>query len=125
MASFRDLPIKRKLTVIILGITSIALLVACAAFVGYELATFREAMGEKMKVLADVLGANSTAAFKFRNESDARDVLAVLRVEPDIIGAAFYDSDGKLFVPYSRDKTDRRFPRSPGKDGAQFYSDKM
>ena len=37
MFAFRDLSIKWKLTWIILGTSTAALLLACAAFVGYEL----------------------------------------------------------------------------------------
>ena len=41
MSLFKNLSLQRKLTAIIMLTSCIALLLACAAFVGYELFTFR------------------------------------------------------------------------------------
>ena len=54
------MPIRLKLSLAILGTTAASLLIACAAFIVYEKATFRDAMVEKDTVLADVLATNST-----------------------------------------------------------------
>ena len=67
MSAVRDLSIKWKLTWIILGTSTTALLLACVAFVGYELATFRDSMVQEVSTLASVLGENSKAALIFQD----------------------------------------------------------
>jgi methyl-accepting chemotaxis protein len=119
---FRKLPIKRKLTVIVLGTTIVALLAACAAFVTYELITFRGALTEKLQVLGDVLGTNSTAAIQFKNDSDAEEVLGALKADPEVVAACIYSAEGQLFASYVRPGTPKSFPPKPGKDGARFDS---
>ena len=41
MRAFRNLSIRRKLTLIVHGTSSVALLIACVAFVVYDTFTFR------------------------------------------------------------------------------------
>ena len=67
MSTFRDLSIKWKLTWIILGTSTATLLLACAAFVGYELSTFQDRMVQEISTLAGVIGENSKAALTFQD----------------------------------------------------------
>ena len=53
MRAFRDLPIKRKMTIAVLGTSGIALILACVAFIVYERHSFRIAMVRNLTVLAD------------------------------------------------------------------------
>ena len=71
MFAFRDLSIKWKLTWIILGTSTAALLLACVAFVGYELRTFRGRMVQEVSTLAGVIGENSKAALLFQDPEAA------------------------------------------------------
>ena len=43
MHAFRNMPIRRKLTVIMMSTSSAALLLACVSFGFYDLLTFRQA----------------------------------------------------------------------------------
>ena len=60
--AFRDLSIKRKLTLVIMLTSTAALLLACGAFVAYELLTFRDVMTQELETLAGIISENSTAA---------------------------------------------------------------
>ena len=94
MFSFRDAPITRKLMLVILMTTTLALAVMTSAVVAYELITFRNALTTNTGVLAQVIGSISTSSLAFENQEDAAEVLTVLSAEPQISAAAIYDGHG-------------------------------
>lgn len=113
---FRDLPIKRKLTTVIMMTCMLVLLLACAAFVGYEYILSKRALVETARTLSAVAGESSTAAFAFKNEDDARLTLKALQADPRILSAALYDQDGHLFVAFGEGAP----PPSPPPMGSEF-----
>jgi len=74
--SFRDRPIRRKLTTIILLTSGAVLLLTCAAFFAYELLTFPQTAVRNLSTLGEIIAANSTAALAFKNQDDAKEILA-------------------------------------------------
>jgi signal transduction histidine kinase/ActR/RegA family two-component response regulator len=117
--------IKRKLMLIIMGVSLAALLLVSGAFVLYDHLTFRESMTHDLWTLADVIGNQSTAALKFDDEANAREVLSALRVESHIISACLY-KNGKVFAQYSNKKSAReRLPQRPQADGLRFEHDRL
>jgi signal transduction histidine kinase/DNA-binding NarL/FixJ family response regulator len=97
-----DLPIRRKLTLITMVSSMVALTLACAAFVIHDVATSRDQMVKDWSSHADIVGNNSTAALGFRLADDAQSNLDSLGVEPHLTDAAIYDADGTLFASFSR-----------------------
>ena len=97
-----DLPIRRKLTLITMISSTVALMLACAAFVIHDVTTSRSQMVKDWSSHADIVGNNSTAALGFGLGDDARSNLHSLGVEPHLTDAAIYDADGKLFAWFSR-----------------------
>jgi len=67
----QNLPIKRKLTLVVVLTCSIVVLLACALLAGYELYEFRRAMLRDTTVLTDVLAKNTRAALAFSDETAA------------------------------------------------------
>ena len=120
MTVFRDLPIRRKLTVAVLGTTFVVLLAACAAFLAYERATFRRLMATNLHVLVDALAINSTAALTFADPDDAEETLHALRVKPSVEAACLYDAEGTVFATYARGQERQAVPPRPEADGTQF-----
>jgi len=100
--SFRNLSIRRKLTIIVLGTSSAALLFACVAFIFYDHYTFTDRMVRDLEVVADGVGAMSGAALNFEVPESGRDILLALRVYPHIAEACIFDRNGKLFARYVR-----------------------
>lgn len=98
--AFKDYPIRRKLMVMLLLTTGVALSLTCLAFISYEYFSFRTATARNLATLGRVIANNSTAALAFDNPDDAQQVLASLKAEPRIVAAALYDSHGKLFARY-------------------------
>jgi PAS domain S-box-containing protein len=114
------LPIRRKLTAMMLSTSAAILLVTCTAFIAYDFVTFRRSNQEQIGTLGRIIAINSTAALAFRNAEDAGDVLAALKGEPHVTGAALYDHDGRLFARYPGDAPATAFPPGPGAEGYAF-----
>ena len=102
MTAFRDLPIRRKLTVVILLSASAAVLLAGTVGIVFEFLRYRGAIVRDMTVQAEIIGEASAAALAFQDERAARETLATLHARPEVVSARLYRPDGKLFAEYVR-----------------------
>ena len=118
----RDLPLKRKLTLVILLTCSVALLLACSVLATYQVLGFRRTLARNATVLADVLAQNTCAALAFQDENAADKTLLALKSEPNISAACLYNAGGIQFADYVRPGTKVEFPLQPAGDGHQFES---
>ncbi|PYX91890.1 MAG: GGDEF domain-containing protein, partial [Acidobacteria bacterium] len=84
MKLLRQLPLARKLVLIMMATSSVALLVACFFFLGYDIMGFRRTIAAQLNTLADITGANSAAALTYHDPNSARLVLQALHAEPHI-----------------------------------------
>src|ERR1700730_6943132 len=116
----RDLPIKRKLILVILLTSTFALWLMGTALISYEFITFRRGLAVNMSVLARIIGANSTAALAFDDAANGREILAALSAEHQVTAAALYDQKGDLFARFPESLPRNQFPSRPGPDGDQF-----
>ena len=116
----RDIPIQRKLTLVILLTSSFALLLMGSALITYELVTFRRTLAVNIGVLAQIIGSNSTAALAFDDKKNAQEILSALAAERQIVSAAIYDNDGALFASFPEGRPRSDFPLQPGHDGHAF-----
>ena len=98
----RDIPIRKKLTLVILAICTVVLTLACASLALFEVVDFRRAIVRDATVLADILGKNTRAALAFQDEAAATDFLLALQSEPNVLAAGLYDRGGELFAGYVR-----------------------
>jgi signal transduction histidine kinase len=117
MALFRNRPIQRKLMTMILGISSVVLLLTCATFLGYEWLTYRRTALQQLATLGDIIAAESTGAVAFENQRDGTEILAALTAERHIVAACLYDRQGRIFSRYPADAPDHNFPTAPAADG--------
>lgn len=126
MTPLRDIPIKSKLTAITMLTSGVALLLACAAFVGYELTVFRTTTVEELSTTAAIVGDNSAAALQFDDPASARQTLSSLNTHPHVVGAALYDRNGKFFASYQRAAGGAPFspPAAEGR-GYRFDDDRL
>jgi len=121
---FRDISIKRKLTLMIMLTSSIALLLACVAMVTFDWITSKQSLVRRITTLAEIVSSNSTAALIFDNAQDATETLSALRVEPHIVAACIYARDDRFFAKYHRD--DQNFSPPPVQaDGQRFADDNL
>ena len=109
----RSLSIRQKITRLVLLTCGVAMLAACGIFATYDYATSRTSLARDLTTLAQITGSNSTAAIAFDDAQSAREILASLSVQPHIVEACIYKSDGSVFAQYSRDGSNPDFTPPP------------
>ena len=121
MPGFQDISIKRKLTIIIMIASTVALLLVSAGFVTYELVTFRQTMAHDLSTLAEIIGNQSTAALTFDDKDTAKEILGALCAQKHIVAAALYGKNGYLFASYSGGSHPTvSYPVRPERDELRF-----
>src|SRR5258706_13837200 len=100
----QNLSIKRKLTLITMLTSSIALVLSSVSFLIYDLVSFRHLLSQDLMTQAQIIGYNSAGAMEFKDEPAATATLSALTAKEDIVTAALYKPDGKIFARYSRGK---------------------
>ncbi len=122
LSFFRKLNIKQKLTLIIMMISSTALLLACGTLIVYDQVAYRQVMEQKLQTLAEIIGNHCTAALIFDHEEDATETLSILlKAEKYIVFASLYDQNDRVFAKYKRMDADTDFlPLVPQEDGTYF-----
>jgi PAS domain S-box-containing protein len=121
-----NLSIRFKQMLIVMLTSSVALLLACVAFMAYDTITFRQALVVKETGVAKILGDASAAAIDFDDHKSAEELLNSLRTEPNIIAACIYDRSGHVFTTYQRDAQAKpfSFPEQYG-DNFVFINDQL
>ncbi|HUL12381.1 MAG TPA: EAL domain-containing protein [Methylococcaceae bacterium] len=97
---FKNASIKTKLQVINLATTGLALFLVFCALLANEFFAYRQSVMDNLKVQAQMIGSNSTAAVVFRDKQTAQEILAALQAAPEIIRAIIYLPDGTPFAQF-------------------------
>jgi signal transduction histidine kinase/CheY-like chemotaxis protein len=95
--------ITTKLTRMNMLVSGAALVLACTAFIAYDLVSFRDSMVHNLSIQAQVVGSNSVSALLFGDPHSAENTLAALNVAPNIVSATIYTINGQPFATYRRD----------------------
>ncbi|HJR70924.1 MAG TPA: ATP-binding protein [Gammaproteobacteria bacterium] len=121
-----DVPLKRKVTIISMLSSGVALLLACTAFVTYELVTFKDALVADMYSHGALIAHNSAAALLFDDPVSAERTLESFSTQPQVLGAALYDRSGKLFAAYAGATAEDGFDApSAAADGHRFEGNRL
>jgi signal transduction histidine kinase len=123
MRLLRDLPIRRKLVVILMIATGGALLLAGAGLLALDYFRFRSEMATDLQTLAEVVAQNCTAPLSFQFPDAAEETLSALDAKPSVLGAAVYDKEGALFARWVRPGAHPDIPLRPGLPGHRFQAD--
>ena len=118
--AFQDLPIRRKVTAVIMLTSIIALLLTTAAFMVYDGISYRQEMVHQLSITSSIIAENSSGVLAFPSEPEAEAILARVRADKHIVAAALYGEKGDLFVRYPTNLPVSAFPVRPGKLGHQF-----
>jgi two-component system, sensor histidine kinase and response regulator len=100
---YRNLPVKVKLHLIIMGTVCIALLLACAAVLVYERVVLYKTMENDLGILAEIFASNSSAALTFDDPKAAQELLSGLKARRSIESAVIYSASGNVFASYRRE----------------------
>ena len=94
----------RRLTWMNMLVSGAALLLACTAFIAYDMATFQANMFRNLSTQAQIIGSNTASALLFNDQRSAENTLSALKASPEIMSASIYTPEGRLFATYSRDQ---------------------
>ena len=107
MIGLRDLPIRRKLTLITTVACAGALAVAVIAAGVVDNVALRRSLVRDTTVMADVIARNSVAALAFRDPDAATATLRALESDRDVIAASIFDMDGTRFALFQHRDRER------------------
>jgi signal transduction histidine kinase/CheY-like chemotaxis protein len=99
----RNMSIRTRLALIILGLSLGCLLVGFAVVGVRQIDSLKSQRLRSMSTLADVVGDSSVPGLAFDDKEDTVSVLARLRRFSDIEVAVVFDDEGKVFASYRRD----------------------
>ena len=103
MKTFRELPLAQKLVFAMMATSTVALLVACSFFMGFDIIGFRQHLNEHLVSVAEIIAANTAASLTYDDPRSANLVLDGLKAERHILAANIYRKDGEIFVSYRKD----------------------
>jgi signal transduction histidine kinase len=99
---FRDYSISKKLTWMNMLVSGAALLLACGAFITYDVISIRDGIVYNLSMQAQIVGFNSTSALLFNDSHSAEITLSGLSAWPSIVSAGINTLDGRPFATYRR-----------------------
>ncbi len=102
MPFLRATSIKRKLMLLVMLSTTIALLAAAAQFVLNDLRDYHQRIVSDLRILTRIIGENCTSPLEFGYSREAERTLAALAAKPHVLSATVYSADGKFFAGYTR-----------------------
>ena len=100
MRRFRQLPIRHKLVVMIMGTTMVVLLLASIGYVVSDYFRTRAELARELKAQARLVLQNSQAALDFRDRDAAEETLRTLSANVHLRSACLYDGRGELFAQF-------------------------
>ena len=84
----RDLPVKRKLMLMVLTTSAVILLLACTGLFLLQFQLFKRTFARDIQALTEVVAANSTGPVSFSDKKAAEEILAALQNRPEIAAAS-------------------------------------
>ena len=96
--------ISRKLTLMNVLVSAVALLLASGGFCAYDSYSFRAALVRNVSIQAQIIGDNTVSALVFNDPHSAEKTLSALRANPNLMYAQIYSRDGQPFAGYWRDR---------------------
>jgi signal transduction histidine kinase/DNA-binding response OmpR family regulator len=103
MLRVHRLPISKKLTVMSMTVSGLALLLACGGFCAYDLYSFRLGLVRNLSMQAQIIGDNTVSALVFNDPHSAEQTLSALNANSHLVYAQIYTHDGQPFAGYWRD----------------------
>jgi len=85
-----NLSIRRKLILMTMLTSSMALFLSSASFLIYDLISFRHLLTQDLTTQAEIIGYNSAAALACKDGPAASATLSALTAKSDIVAAALY-----------------------------------
>jgi signal transduction histidine kinase len=118
--------LRRKVLWVVMAATCAALLMSSFALLFYEVSSFRRDWVGDLGSQAGLIARSAAPALAFDDAKAARDTLAALKGRPQILAAAIYRADGRLFAAYKTNaEPTAELPAAPRADGSRFDGDEL
>ncbi len=124
LRAFRDLPIRRKLLIIVMLTTTVALVLAGVGVLLIDSVLYRRYLERDLSTLGQIIADNSTASLAFDDPASAAETLAALKVRTHLMAACIYKTDGAVCASNSR-PTGPACPNGVMRDSSQFTKDAL
>ena len=102
MRALKDLSIRRKLTLFSMVVSGTALLLACAAFMTYDVLRMQHELEDHLGAQASIVAANSTAAIATGDQRTTHELLRSLGLDHRIVFARVTLLAGNVFAEFRR-----------------------
>jgi two-component system, sensor histidine kinase len=123
MAWLGQATVRARLIAMALATTAAALLLCTCAMLFYDLSTFQRSWIDDMRTQAELIALASAPAINFNDAPAARKNLDMLRMRPEILAGAIYNSGGVLFATYTQTALKTPvFLEKPGAPGHQIVN---
>lgn len=110
MRAIHNIPIRRKLTLIIMIISTVTLMIASFAFLTSDRLYSQKNVGDSLGIMADMIAANSSAAILFGDPAAATETLGFLKMQDNIEAGVIYDINNEIFASYRKPGMKVRLP---------------
>src|SRR6266852_8228578 len=98
----RELSLRQRLLLLTMITGGIGVLLGCLCFLAYDMQVAKEQREEDLRLVADLIGTDSTAALAFDDAFGASKILKALSTRNHIRLGVLYRSDGTHFASYVR-----------------------
>jgi PAS domain S-box-containing protein len=113
--------IRNKFRMLVLGVSVFAVAGSCGVFVTYLWFSMRAQLTLRQQTMAAIIADQVTAAVEFDQPPQATAILSTLKAEKQILAAAIYTRQGRLFAKYLREGNPAGLiPERPAPDGHWF-----
>ena len=116
--------LRGRLTRIMMLTSAVGLLLAGVILGTYDRAQFRTTHADDVVILADMLGKNMASALEFDDAEYAKDSLAALNENPNIVAAWIFDADGQPFASFVR-SAEYESPAMAMSEGQHYVSGQL
>ncbi len=120
---FRNLPLRNKMVVLVLGITAITLLLSGGLWIYFDLEDFKKDRMQHWSILAGTVGRNARVAVMFGDQKSAEGILSSLKRDPQILSAALFDSEGREIAHYIQEQAGNYRPPTSRDLGSHLFPD--
>jgi diguanylate cyclase (GGDEF)-like protein len=110
MWNLHNIPIRRKLTLLIVLISTVSLLLASIAFITSDRISVQQTVSDNLRTMANIIAANSSAALLFSDPDAAQETLGFLKSQQHIQAAAIYSMNEREFASYIKPGTELELP---------------
>lgn len=124
----QNLPIRRKLLVMSLLLSSFSIICLSTTFLVNEFYAYREYISTDIRVQAQIIAKNIASPLIFQDQRSAREILEGLKSSQRIQAVAVFTAENQLFTIYSNNHSDQTQLRSEfnrlqhkGADQRQLY----